>query len=137
MKTLNWRKVSRFYIWIILLILAVIIFILLKSPAAGQRQASHGLSEPGISTLSALEDETQAPNQPGTSGYPTIPVPPPDDDGNLKPLPEVIPSPWPYPKPPICPMLSQEADSYVWRCPPCRYYLDEPLSASDIVCIEL
>ncbi|MBI2007734.1 hypothetical protein HYS85_00650 [Candidatus Saccharibacteria bacterium] len=137
MKTLNWRKVSRFYIWIILLVLAVIIFILLKSPAAGQRQASQDLSEPGISALSVLEDETQVPNQPSTSGYPVMPVPPPDDDNNLKALPEAIPDPWPYPKPPLCPMLNQEVSSYDWRCLPCRNYLDVPLSASDIVCVEL
>ncbi|HEY5549817.1 MAG TPA: hypothetical protein VIK37_01270 [Candidatus Saccharimonadales bacterium] len=145
MKNLNWRKISRFYVWIILLTLAAVVFILLRSPAAGQRQASQDLSELNVS---GIDNESQSPSQlpasaeaakksetSQSSSSATMPVPP-ADDGSLVPLPEPLPAPWTYTKPPFCPLFSEGVGSYIWRCSPCGPYPYMPTTESEIVCIE-
>src|SRR3970040_1169876 len=121
MKSLGLRKINRFYIWIILLVLAAIVFILLRSPATGYRQATQDFSELNVS---AIKDEAQSSNQPSPAISPESstggPLPSPDD-GNLRSAPEIVPDPWPEPQPPYCPLYLESSYPYFWlkRCLPC------------------
>jgi hypothetical protein len=133
------RKLNPFYIWIILLVIAILVFILLRSPAAGQRQASQGLTELDISAITAdPRSSNQQPlveEKPTSDSSLTVPTPTPDD-GNLKPLPEVTPSPVLY-KGPRCPLVSDLFDGGSWhsRCQG-RCDIKWPQS-EDIACLEL
>ena len=137
MKSVNLPKLSRFYIWIIVLILAVIAFILLRSPAAGQLQAAQNSSSGGISEIDELstanqqsdENQTSPPNSSSTMSVP------PNDNGSAQPLPELIPYPT-YPRPIFCPLGSEGPDLY-GRCDPCRNWPYAPLEISDRVCLDL
>lgn len=137
MKSMSLRRLSRFYIWIILLILAVIFFILLKSPAAGQRQASQGPT--GLS-VSAFDEASQSSGQSSAGANPAEPdavsVPSPADDDSLKPLPEVLPDPIKLPQIPVCPLLSGELGPYSWHCQPCKPFPYEPPAESMVVCLD-
>ena len=148
------RKFNKIYVWIIVLVLAIIIFIILKSPAAGQRQASQN---PSRLAISSVGDESPVPNRPGwvaekskkpdnnqstnKKSNPSdetvpVPAPPPALDDYVKPLPIPEPDPVPYPIPPVCPLEYGKPGAYrpAIYCSPCR----TPLPLSEVVaCIEL
>lgn len=136
MKSLNWRKISRFYVWIILLVLAVIVFILLRSPVAGQRQASQGPSELSVSAISEAGQNSNQSVTTGESSEPsTVTTTAPANDGTHKPLPEAISDPFKLPSVPLCP-LYDGGIPYSWRCQPCKLFPYEPFSEVEIVCLD-
>ena len=130
MKTLHWRKNNRLFLWLILLLLAALLFVLLRTPAAGHNQNSQAGTE---ATTANYQNQSSAGIEPQNSASPDISqsIPVGSSPGNTPS--EVPPSQEPS-RPIYCPQYLRFSES-TSSCPypPCKPTNPSSQFSADVV----